>query len=113
MATGRYKPEGEAARSFGDQVEQFCTERGIMKQELADRAEISPAQLSHYIKFGTSSRMMERIAKAAGVAPDYFDQYVAEEAPTLVRHHRELLDFMRALRAASESKKRSLLRKLT
>lgn len=107
----RYKPPGDT-RSFGDQLEALCEAKGLLKQQVAEKAEITPAQLSHYIKFGTSLRMMERISKAVGIDPGYFDAYVAEDSSRLISEHKELLDFLRKVRATSGIKRQALLKKL-
>lgn len=108
----RYKPPGEV-RAFGDQLEERCEERGLLKQEVAAKAKISPAQLSHYIKFGCSIPMIERISEALGVDPSYFDVYVVENSAHLIAANPDLLNFMRALgEAPSEPKKRALLGRL-
>lgn len=107
----RYQPPGDV-RSFGDQLEELIEVKGLQKQDVATMAEITPAQLSHYLKFGTSLRMIERISKALKVEPEYFDTYVAENSPVLVQHHRELLELHRLLCTSSDSKKRALLKKL-
>ena len=110
MSTQRRKPG--AIRPFGDQVEEACKERNLLKQELAAKAEISPSQLAHYLKFGGSLSMMRRISSALGVHPEYFDVYVAADAPNFVEEHPELIEFMRRLRTASVSKRREMLKRL-
>jgi transcriptional regulator with XRE-family HTH domain len=107
----RHKPPGEV-RSFGDQVEELCSEKGWLKQEVAARAEITPAQLSHYLKFGCSLRMIERIAESVGIDPSYFDVYVAESSASLIAENAELLGFMRALHRATPTRRKALLKKL-
>ena len=112
MNRKRLRPPGQL-RAFGDQLEELCEEKGLLKQEVASKADITPAQLSHYLKFGTSIRMIERISAALGIHPSYFDVYVVENSASLVAANPSLLNFMRALwQAPSDSKKRTLLARL-
>lgn len=107
----RFKPPGNI-RSFGDQLEELCEEKGLLKQDVAEKANITPAQLSHYLKFGTSLRMIERISAAVAIPPSYFDVYVAENSASVIMDSPELLEFMRALHSASDGKRKVLLKKL-
>ena len=108
----RFQPPGKI-RSFGDQLEDLCEEKDLYKQDVAEKAGISPSQLAHYLKYGTSLRMIERISEAAGVPPHYFDVYVAENSTRIIMNNPELLAYMRAFHAASsEAKRRDLLKKL-
>jgi transcriptional regulator with XRE-family HTH domain len=95
------QPQPPPMRTFGEQIEELCRERGLQKQEIAERTGISPAQLSHYLRYGTSSNMIDRISGALGISPDYFDSYVANLSPYIVASHPELLDFIRKLHRAS------------
>lgn len=108
---GRFRPPGGIIRSFGDQIEEICMERGILKQDIAEKAEISPAQLSHYLKYGCSLRMIERISKALDLPPSYFDVYVAENSANIIMMSKDLLEVMRSLHNASDNKRRTLLKK--
>ena len=111
MNMRRPLPPGQV-RSFGDQLEQLCAERGLLKQDVAASAKITPAQLSHYLRFGTSLRMIERISNAIGVRPEYFDVYVAESSASIIAENPELLGFLRKLHGAGAAKRKALLKQL-
>ena len=111
MQQKRYVPS-KAVRAFGDQLEDLCKNQSLLKQNVAAKAGISPSQLAQYLKFGTSVLMMERIAKALQVDPTCFDAYVAQAAEQAVLDHKELLELLRTVLGASESRRKALLREV-
>lgn len=99
-------------RTLGEQLNDLRNEKGIMKQDIAEKMGVDPTRISHMITRGTTAEGIESIAKAAGVPPWYFDVYVLLNAAKTIAKSEELLNSMRHLMSMSDKQFEKVTKKL-
>ena len=78
--------------TFGERLGQLLDDRHMTQKELAERAEVTEAAVSHYLKGDRTPRssVLSRIAGALGTTSDY----LMEGIP---KNHAEELDYAKRL----------------
>jgi transcriptional regulator with XRE-family HTH domain len=77
MAARKVNKAGPTARlrKLGVQIEEMCSQRGWLKQDLAERMGVSNSYISQIVARGGTPKQIEQVASALGVSPWDFDRY--------------------------------------
>ncbi len=80
---------------FGATVERLMSERGVTYRGLADRTDLSAGYLNHLVHGNRpvpSNDVVERLASALGVEPEYFREYRLRVVTERLEQMPELID---------------------
>lgn len=79
--------------TFGERLSALLKEKGMQQQILAQKAEVTEAAVSHYIKGDRIPRasVMSRIAEALGTTSDYLMNGTAPDSKNEVAHAKRLI----------------------
>ncbi|HET9393593.1 MAG TPA: helix-turn-helix transcriptional regulator [Candidatus Rubrimentiphilum sp.] len=91
----RHRHRAVPARTVNEQLIELGA-HGILKQAIAQKVGFDPSYLSQLLRRGMNAKMLLKIAKAAGVPPQHFEEYVAKAAPEKLMHDLEMLEVLRA-----------------
>ena len=81
------------AATFGERLSELLKEKGMQQQALAQKAGVTEAAVSHYVKGDRVPRasVMARIAEALGTTSDYLMNGAEPDSKNEVAHAKRLI----------------------
>ena len=81
------------AATFGERLSELLKEKGMQQQALAQKAGVTEAAVSHYVKGDRVPRasVMSRIAEALGTTSDYLMNGAEPDSKNEVAHAKRLI----------------------
>lgn len=81
------------AAKFGERISELLKEKGMQQQTLAQKAEVTEAAVSHYVKGDRVPRasVMARIAEVLGTTSDYLMNGTEPDSKNEVAHAKRMI----------------------
>lgn len=95
--------------TLGERIKELSTKRNLSQKELASRANVTEAAISHYIKGDRFPRgaVLVRIADALGTTSDYLAQGIPVESKDEILYAKRLI--ARNVKQMSTEEKKEIL----